>query len=201
MDFIKAQNLLIGMATASHGTWPYPPTYFLILAPLATLPYVAAFLTWGAVTLLGFVAVVYLIVRRSSAISLTLASPFTAVNFLFGQSGFLTASLVGAALLALERRPVLAGVFIGCLSYKPQFGILFPLALVAAGQWRAIASATATAAFLAGVSIAMFGIGPWEALPREFLAQAHENFVLAPLYWGLLQTEYGWFGILVGAPI
>ena len=32
---------------ALFSNWPYPPIYFLILAPLAALPYVAAFLTWG----------------------------------------------------------------------------------------------------------------------------------------------------------
>ena len=147
-------------------------------------------------TLFGSVAVVYLIVRRPPAIALVLASPFTAWNFIAGQSGFLTASLVGAALLALERRPVLAGVFIGCLTYKPQLGILFPVALVAARQWRAFASAAVTAALLAGLSIAAFGIGPWEAFPRELLAQADLNLLVDlpgsdPGPWGILQTVYG----------
>ncbi|MGB9649463.1 MAG: glycosyltransferase family 87 protein, partial [Stellaceae bacterium] len=113
----------------------YPPTFTLILVPLAMLPYFTAFLTWESVTLVSCIAVVYLIVRRQPAISLMLASPFTAWNFLIGQNGFFTASLLGASLLLLERRPVLAGMFIGCLTYKPQFGILLPVALIAAGQW------------------------------------------------------------------
>jgi hypothetical protein len=189
-EFLKAQDLLIGTTNASHGTWPYPPTYLLILALLAMLPYVVAFLVWSLGTLLGFVGVVYLIVRRSSAIPLVLASPFTASNFLFGQSGFLTASLIGATLLALERWPVLAGVFLGCLTFKPQFGILFPLALVAAKQWRAIAGTIVTTALLAVLSVVVFGTGPWESLPREFVAQADVNFV-SFVNWGLFQTVYG----------
>jgi preprotein translocase subunit SecY len=51
-------------------------------------------------------------------------------------------------------------VFIGCPAYKPQFGIVIPVALVAAGQWRTFASAVITAGALAGVSIMAFGIGP-----------------------------------------
>src|ERR1044071_54046 len=47
-----------------------------------------------------------------------LASPFGAWNLFAGQSGFLTASLLGAALLLLERQPVLAGGFIACLTFK-----------------------------------------------------------------------------------
>src|SRR5260370_42285773 len=128
-----------------------------MVAPVARLPYVAAFLTWDLVTLVGYIAVVYLIVRRRAAVALALASPFAAWNRLDGQSGFLTASLLGASLLILERRPVLAGVFIGCLTYKPQFGILIPVALAASNQWRTFASAAATAALLAGGSAATFG--------------------------------------------
>src|SRR5260370_28092721 len=82
--------------------------------------------------------VVYVIVRRPVAIALVLACPFTAWNFIAGQNGFLTGALLGGSLLCLERQPVLAGILIGCLSYKPQFGILLPVALIAARQWRGV---------------------------------------------------------------
>ncbi len=140
---VRAQEVLVGAGHAHYAIWPYPPTYFLIAVPLALLRYVAAFLTWEALTLLGLAVVIYLIVRRRPAIAVLLASPFTLWNIAAGQSGFLTASLLGASLLVLERRPVVAGVFIGCLTYKPQWGILIPVALVAAKEWRAVASATA----------------------------------------------------------
>src|SRR5215472_13104009 len=111
------------------------------MAPFALLPYFWSFIAWICATLTGCILVGYLIVRRSPVIALILASPFTAWNIFFGQNGFLTASLLGASLLFLERQPILAGVFIGCLTYKPQFGILIPLALAASNQWRAFASA------------------------------------------------------------
>jgi arabinofuranan 3-O-arabinosyltransferase len=188
----KVQAALFGPIPYFYPNWPYPPIYFLILAPLALLPYAAAFLTWDLVTLLGCAVVVYLTVRRRTAIALTLAAPFTAWNFLAAQNGFLTASLLGASLLSLERRPILAGVFIGCLSYKPQFGILFPVALVASRQWRVIASAAVTIAVLAGISCAAFGPGVWEAFPGQLTAQAGVNFPAAPdAQWGYLQSVYG----------
>src|SRR6266404_2376149 len=198
-EHIKAQDTLVGTGHARFSLWPYPPTYFLILAPLATLPYVAAFLTWGLLTLLGCIVVVYLVVRRRPAVALVLASPFTVWNVLAGQSGFLTASLLGASLLALERRPVLAGVFIGCLTYKPQLGILLPVALVAANQWRAFASAAITAVLLAGVSVAAFGADAWAAFPRELFAEAGETLFVDPDDpWGYLQTVYGLIRALHG---
>src|SRR5271166_1115868 len=151
-----------------------------------------ACVVWGIATLLGCIVVVYFIVRQRPAIALLLASPYTLWNFLAGQNGFLTASLIGASLLSLERRPVLAGVFMGCLSYKPQFGILFPVALAASNQWRAFASAAGTAALLAGTSIVAFGSGPWIAFPRGLVIQGSLNFFADPdSNWGLLQTVYG----------
>ena len=122
-EFAKVQAALVGPGDYFYPNWPYPPVFFLILAPFTVLPYPLAFIAWDMVTLLGLIVVVYFIVRRLPAVALVLASPFTAWNFLAGQNGFLTGSLLGASLLLLERQPVLAGVFIGSLTYKPQFGI------------------------------------------------------------------------------
>ena len=189
---LNAQDELVGKGNSLFAIWPYPPTYFLLLAPLAMLPYLVAFLSFEVATLLGCILVVYRIVQRRPAIALVLASPFTVWNFAAGQSGFLTASLVGAALVLLERAPVAAGAFIGCLTYKPQFGILFPVALLAGREWRAFGSAAITAFLLAGASIAIFGIGPWLAFPDALAAQSVFNLSADPQkQWGLLQSVYG----------
>jgi arabinofuranan 3-O-arabinosyltransferase len=162
------------------------------MAPFAALPYLWAFVSWDVVTLLGSLVAVYAIVRRLAVIFVALASPFTAWNFLASQNGFLTASLIGGALALLARRPVLSGVLVGCLTYKPQFGVLFPVALVAAKQWRAIASATITAALLAGASLAAFGVDVWTAFPQQLLAQTRLNLLAdAEGNWGYLQSVYG----------
>jgi hypothetical protein len=198
--FKSAQEALVGTGHALFSNWPYPPTYFLILAPLAMLPYLPAFFVWGFTTLVCYVGVIYLIVRQRAAIAVALASPFAAWNFITGQSGALTGSLIGAALLTLERRPVLAGVFIGCLTFKPQWGILIPVALVAAGEWRAIVSAAITTVLLAGLSISFFGVAAWVGFPRELLAQAHLNLFPASTSgrWGLSQSVYGLIRYLHG---
>jgi arabinofuranan 3-O-arabinosyltransferase len=192
-EFAKIQSTLFGPGQAFYPNWPsYPPTFFLVLAPLALLPYRCAFITWDVVTLLGCVAIVYLIVRRRAAIALALAAPFSAWNFLAAQNGFLTASLLGGSLVFLERRPVLAGVFIGCLTYKPQYGILFPVALVASRQWQAIAGAAITAALLVSASIALFGAEVWTAFPHGFAVQSELSLGADPeSNWGYLQTPYG----------
>lgn len=200
-QFLHVQDALLGRGHARFSVWPYPPTFYLLLAPLAALPYFAAFFMWISATLLGLIAVVYRIVPRRAAIALVLASPFTVWNVLTGYNGFLTASLLGAALLFLERRPVLAGLFIGYLTYKPQWGILVPVALIAAKEWRAIGGAVAATALLAGASVAFFGVGPWEAFPDQLVAQGAVNLSLNPKisrigydpssHWQYYQTVFG----------
>lgn len=199
-ELAKIKTALFGPTDFFYENWPYPPTFFLILAPLSMLPYLYAFLTWDILTLLGCVVVVYLIVRQRPALALSLAAPFTAWNFLAAQNGFLTATFLGASLLFLERRPILAGVFIGCLTYKPQFGILIPVALIAAQQWRVVAAAIVTTGVLVGISSAAFGTGVWAAFPGQLVAQTGVNLLAGPdSNWGYLQTVYGLVRTLHGS--
>ncbi len=198
-EFKKVQEALVGTGHYVYSIWPYPPTFLLILAPFVALPYFAGFLTWDMVTLLGCIVVVFLIVRRGPAIPLVLASPFTARVLFVGQDGLLTASLLGASLLLLERRPLLAGVFIGCLTYKPHLGILIPVALIAGNHWRAFTSAAATVVLLAAASAAAFGPDAWAEFPRQLFEEANAS-VFYDQNMGL-QTVHGLIRVLHGGDI
>ena len=61
------------------------------------------------------------------------------------QTGFFTAALIGGSLVLLERRKVAAGTMLGLLIFKPHFGILFPVVLIAARQWQILANAIVAA--------------------------------------------------------
>jgi hypothetical protein len=87
--------------------------------------------------------------------------PGFAQNLIHGQNGFLTVSLFGGALHAIDRRPWLAGVLFGLLSCKPQFGLLIPLVLLATSRWSTFVSATLTTAAFALLSILVFGTEIW----------------------------------------
>jgi arabinofuranan 3-O-arabinosyltransferase len=89
-------------------------------------------------------------------------------------------------------------VLIGCLVFKPQFGILVPLALIAGKQWRAFAGAAMTTLFLAGVSIVAFGIAPWGAFAHGLFAQANDILGQGKASWGTVQTTYGLIRALGG---
>jgi hypothetical protein len=54
-------------------------------------------------------------------------------------------------------------VLIGSLCYKPQFGLLIPLALVAGRHWRALAAASTTVLGLCALTLLAFGPEVWEA--------------------------------------
>src|SRR5258706_16321345 len=71
------------------------------------------------------------------ALLLALAAPAVFVNAVRGQNGTWTAALCGGGLSLLERRPLLAGGLLGLLIYKPQLGLLIPVALLAGRHWRA----------------------------------------------------------------
>src|SRR5262245_29576106 len=111
VEFLKLQEALVGPRDFFYPNWPYPPTFFFYLLPFALLPCVYSFIGWDVIALFYCIIVVYLIVRRISAIVLFLASPFTAWVLLAGQNGLLWASLLGASLYFLQRRPILAGFF------------------------------------------------------------------------------------------
>jgi len=85
------------------------------------------------------------------------------VNIGHGQNGFLTTALLGGALHLLDRRPWLAGVLIGLLTYKPQFGVLIPIALLAGGRWSTISATVATVVGMLALSLVTLGGGVWHA--------------------------------------
>jgi hypothetical protein len=166
------EQAIFGQATQFYG-WHYPPFFLGLAALLATMPYWLALIVWQGTTLLLYLWAMRAIVSASPSpagggiekIWLLFALAFPAVFINLGQAhnGFLTAALFGAALVMLVERPILAGVLIGCLAYKPQFGLLIPLVLIATGRWRAFASAAVTVAVMTLAVTFAFGIDVWSA--------------------------------------
>jgi len=148
---------------ASRGLflWCYPPTFQLMILPLALLPYKAALAAWLGVSLALYLATIRLISRARRAWLFALAFPAVFLCAMQGQNGFLTTFLLGGGLLWLDRRPWLAGVLIGLLIYKPQFGLILPLLLIATGRWRTVLAAAASGGALMAAATALFGAEAW----------------------------------------
>jgi hypothetical protein len=184
-----AEVAAIGHDFAGFYSWLYPPSLLLLTAPLASLPYLLAWLIWCVAGIAFVVAALCTVVPWRLAVPLCLAAPATLWCAVVGQTGFLTAALIAGALGLLDRRPWLAGVFVGCLTYKPQFGVLFPIFLLLTGNVRAFAGAAVTAVCLVALSAIVFGAGVWAAFFGS-LGSTSNGVLQGASAWAKLQTVY-----------
>src|ERR1700692_909867 len=154
--------VLAGRDVPFYG-WHYPPFFFAVAVLVAAVPYAWGLSIWLVASLAAYLAVIRAILPRPETLLTAAAFPAVFVNTGHGQNGFLTTALLGGALHLINRRPWLAGVLIGCLAYKPQFGVLIPIALLAGGRWSTIGAAMATVAALVAISFVTLGAGVWHA--------------------------------------
>lgn len=162
-----AQQRLVGPIEDYYAFF-YPPIYLLIMLPLALLPYFAALVIWLGGTGYAYWRAMRMLLGRHFSALAVLAFPALLVNAGHGQNGVLSAALFGFAAAWLDRRPIVAGVCIGMLAYKPHIALLAPVVLAAAGRWRSFLAAAATVLASALASLLVFGPETWMA----FLAQA-----------------------------
>lgn len=186
-----AEVRAIGHGFDDYYGWHYPPTFLFVAAALATLPYLVAAIVWLAATLAAYAATLGGILGGRTGIFLALGFPAALWNVTAGQNGFLTATLIGGALGLLERRPVLAGICLGLLTYKPQFGLLFPLVLIADQRWLTIAVAAAVAVALAAASWLVFGSASWQAFFHWMPITSRVVLTEGLADWGRLQSLFG----------
>jgi arabinofuranan 3-O-arabinosyltransferase len=149
--------------------YSYPPMLLVLTLPLAFIPYVPALAIWLVGGWFAFYRALRMALPQRRAWLYALATPAVFVNAMSGQNGTWTAALFGAGLGLLDRQPVLAGGLLGLLIYKPQCGILIPIALLAGGRWRAFFAAAAVAGGLTAVTAIWLGPGIF----GDFLRQAN----------------------------
>jgi hypothetical protein len=143
--------------------WHYPPPFLLVASLLALLPYLPALLVWQAASLGAFAALMRRLVPRWETVLLVVAAPVTLICVTHGHNGFLTAFLLGGGLLLLERKPLAAGLLLGCLIYKPQLALVIPPLLLVTRNWRAIAGACLSAGLLVAATLLFWGWPVWQA--------------------------------------
>lgn len=157
----QAMEKAFGPGLTLH-LWLYPPHYLLMILPYGLLGYVGSLVVWSVSTLAVYLAAVLGgLTRHWQAFVVLALAPATYANLFFGQNGFITGALLIGGLRLLQNHPILAGMCFGALTVKPQLGLLIPVALVAMGAWRTIASAALTGAALMGLAAAVFGPQVW----------------------------------------
>ncbi|MCC8961736.1 DUF2029 domain-containing protein [Bradyrhizobium sp. Pear76] len=194
------QQLALRMQPMDHAPYPYdeipvpffyPPVFFLVVAPLALLPFPIAFAVWIAAKLLCWILVVHAIRPRSAALLLALAAPPVFYDFIAGQSSLLAASLLGGVLLTLDRRPLLSGFLLGLLIFKPQYGVLLPFVLIATKRWSVFITASLVVPALLLISGIIFGWDTFEGFRAAATFATTQFHLSGALPWPKLQSVYG----------
>jgi arabinofuranan 3-O-arabinosyltransferase len=185
-----AEVSAVGYDFDGYYGWHYPPPAFFFAAALATLPYLVAAIVWLVTTLAAYAAAIAGILGLRTGVLFALGFPAAIWNITAGQNGFLTAALIGGTLGLLERHPALAGICLGLLTYKPQFGLLFPIVLIADRRWLTIAVATLTAIALAALSWLAFGSASWQAFGHWAPLSSRVLIDEGALDWYRLQSVF-----------
>ena len=185
----------------------YPPFTAVAYAALAILPYRAAFALHGLLAVAALWGAVRLarpmlpsIIRSGrhelAAVAVMLVMYPILRSVLGGQNTAFTILLLAAVWrFATDDRAALAGLSLAALLYKPQYGVLAFLLVVAARRWKILAwwMVGAGAAYLVGATVAGWG---W---PPSWLDQSSvfndENLIVNG---DLMVSSIGWFRSLFG---
>jgi hypothetical protein len=198
------ENLLAGRDLyAAHPEqhfdyYKYSPTFALLFAPLAVLPFALAFFCWSLLNaLLLWYALDRLLPERPATLAVGLIYLEVLFAMQYGQSNALVAALIILAFVALEggRQAAGAGEIVLGASIK-----LFPLAAVSFGVFHPrrlrFALLVAAGALALGLLPALV-VGPhelaaqyrsWRAIEAADAQQVHRGYAL-------MQYLYLWFGL------
>jgi arabinofuranan 3-O-arabinosyltransferase len=194
----QAQVAMLGRDYPGDYAWHYPPPFLFIAMVLAQFSYTHGLVGWAAASFVPYLAMMRSAVGQRFGLIVGAAFPVVLANTMAGQNGFLTAALLGGTLVLMPSRPVLSGICLGLLSYKPQYGLLFPLALIAASQWTTFLAAAVTTVVMALTSWLTFGAESWQAFfhwmpmfSQAFLTEGRATFYKLQSVFGLVRTFGG----------
>jgi hypothetical protein len=148
----------------------YPPQVALLFAPLARLSYRSAALIWAVVTLTVYGLCVYAAWRRwrnvlrDRRLVVAAAAGSAPIGYLAlnGQTTPIILVAFAGAWLALEmERRWIAGLVLGGLAIKPQFGIVLAVVLLTCGEWQMLWGLVISIAVQVGVTAWLLGPSVW----------------------------------------
>jgi hypothetical protein len=180
--------------------YAYPPVLLILTAPLAVTPYLAGLVAWLVTGWLCFWRALRLALPGRDAFLLALAAPAVFINAYAGQNGTWTAAFFGGGLCLIERRPFVAGMLFGLMIYKPQLGLLIPVALIAGRQWRTMAGAAVSAGILLLASVLLFGLEVWHDYLQLANILRHTILEQGVAGWNRLVSVFA-FARLLGADV
>jgi hypothetical protein len=178
-------------APLAFRPWFYPPSFLVLLVPFAPLGFAASYYAFQMLSG-GLMAAALGSSKDGTSVARLVAigvmvSPAASLNLIDGQCAFLVTALIVAGVRLLDRRPILAGAVLGLLSFKPQFALLVPFALLALPQYKSLVGAAASALALAAVSAVIFGLDIW----TWWVPAAIDNLVSPDPKWAAYGRIWG----------
>ena len=197
--YMRALTGLWGQGLKVHS-FSYPPSILPLILWLGALPYGVALALWSLIGVLALYAAVWPYSRSPLTAVLILVSPAVAACVDVGQNGLITAALLIGGLRLVDRRPWFGGVLIGLVTFKPQLGLLIPLALAAAGRWKAIGGAAASALVLAAAGTIIAGEQGWALYLTRTLAYQRVLLEQSGGAWSVMTPSPLVAGLVAGLP-
>jgi alpha-1,2-mannosyltransferase len=170
---MNAQTLLaaqrVPQATGIRYLPLYLPQVSIVFMPLAYLSYGRALVLWW-----GFSALIYGICCYSvwracpnlgheggTVVILAIGYPAFFHLIAWGQTSALALGCFTLMFFALRaRREFLAGLILGCLTFKPQLGLAAAVVFVSLGAWKTVVSAAFSAVAQLAVGVLYYGMQP-----------------------------------------
>jgi len=135
LSLLSVQVRDVGHSFTDYCPWNYPPLFLFVVGVLAQFPYMFAYTLWAITTLIAYFLCMRALFLDNRAATIYGGAPACFIAFVIAQTGLCLAAIFGAVLLTLDKRPIISGLLLAALAFKPQFGLLFPVALVMGGYW------------------------------------------------------------------
>jgi hypothetical protein len=188
----------LGMQPPANTPFAYPPSFIPVVQVCGLLPLAPGFVLFMTVSLALYLLAIVLPRPGLPLLLVAVVMPTTIVAMVSGQTGLLTAALLLGGLRLAPARPLLGGALLALLTVKPQFGIMVPLALAAAGLWRCTAAVAVIGMLLVAATTVAYGWQIWANwlafLPgysTRFARESGDILYLIPTLTGMLRT-LGW---------
>jgi hypothetical protein len=141
----ERQFALVPESAGDYFICLYPPQMTALFAPFVALPYLQAFALWSAIGALVYAGCLFAVGRtcpRLSPVAGTVAICAAAYPGFFeqmahGQCAIVSLACVTGFYLALNAgRPIIAGMAIGLLAFKPTLAATVVAVFILAGEWQ-----------------------------------------------------------------
>jgi alpha-1,2-mannosyltransferase len=206
---LKQGQLRIEPGLQLRAEYPnYGPQIALLFSPLALLPFGWSLAVFLLLTALCYGLSVWLVWRECEGLRdhghlvalLAGSSPLFLTLFRYGQLTAVGLLIFSAGFVAMRRqRFFVAGLILGCLAYKPQFGVVLGVVLLASRHWRVLAGAAAAVAVQLASAWLSAGAAPL-AQYAGILWTLMRNPRLVEIHPTELHSLRGFFQLLVHSP-